>query len=390
MSVLPFNEVLRLARLARENLSTAIVENVPSANAEAVCAEMSIKEEPKEEPLTAEEIQAILNKYKNPHAQIKKNLQFDGAVVIDRLKAVGLDPFPIDLDERTLHSGFNRYYIHDLYGGNPSETFPRPAKEKFKFTGINDLMCLSLDWNPHAPLNPGDPGLYFIECAASGAWPEIQRVFVKTCTKPKALWKHMGYYRMTPSESLSCEEFSRQPNIIKQTWANGILDKGWGCPVWTRIWLRRQNHGEPSPEEVEEICSNKLRLAEIKKTLRWQEISEAYVRGDEELGVWCMKCVGYDVEFQHSLVDNVGSYKPPEPGKKRKHQAEQEDTEAISVAEGLRTRKSSKATGKGTKGDSRAANTRSKRRQPDSDQEDYSEADIEQDDSTVRRGSGPL
>lgn len=180
-------------------------EAAPEIKGEASEVEAVIKAEPKEEPLSAEELAATLEKYRNPHAKIKKDTQFDGAMVTDRLKAIGFERYPIDMEERLQQFLFNRHYIHNLYGGSFVDTFPSPSDEKVAIHGLDDFMFITLDLHPHAPLNPGDPGLFLNMVPADGTWGnarQVVRVFVRLRDTPKALWQYSENYRMYPSESL--------------------------------------------------------------------------------------------------------------------------------------------------------------------------------------------
>ncbi|KAF9817669.1 hypothetical protein IEO21_03325 [Rhodonia placenta] len=217
VTVLPFREVMRRARRSHTSDFAQGEEAAPEIKGEASEVEAVIKAEPKEEPLSAEELAATLEKYRNPHAKIKKDTQFDGAMVTDRLKAIGFERYPIDMEERLQRFLFNRHYIHNLYGGSFVDTFPSPSDEKVAIHGLNDFMFITLDLHPHAPLNPGDPGLFLNMVPADGTWGnarQVVRVFVRLRDTPKALWQYSGNYRMYPSESLTREEFARQPPLV--------------------------------------------------------------------------------------------------------------------------------------------------------------------------------
>lgn len=316
VTVLPFREVMRRARRSHTSDFAQGEEAAPEIKGEASEVEAVIKAEPKEEPLSAEELAATLEKYRNPHAKIKKDTQFDGAMVTDRLKAIGFERYPIDMEERLQQFLFNRHYIHNLYGGSFVDTFPSPSDEKVAIHGLDDFMFITLDLHPHAPLNPGDPGLFLNMVPADGTWGnarQVVRVFVRLRDTPKALWQYSENYRMYPSESL---ERSLLDNHRWRSWGMRILQHGFGIDVRARVYARREYHREPTLEEMEELVSD-ARLREIASYLSWQEISAAYERNEEEIGVWCKKCVGYDVEFQRLLVDNADRFTPPAGKRKR-------------------------------------------------------------------------
>jgi len=47
-----------------------------------------------------------------------------------------------------------------------------------------------------------------------------------------------------------------------------------------------------------------------------EEVSQAFLSGEESIVVWTMKCVGYDVDFQQNLVEKLPTYVPKTPGQK--------------------------------------------------------------------------
>ncbi|KAH9913061.1 uncharacterized protein B0H18DRAFT_825355, partial [Fomitopsis serialis] len=248
-----------------------------------------------------------------PIAKIKKDSQFTWKTVADRMKVVGLDPYRIDLDEPTLRFMFNRYYLHNLYGGSFVDTFPHPAPQKAQVHLLSDFMCLVLELNPHAPVNPGDPGLFFGTRRADGEGDferSIFRVFVRVQDKP-ALWGYMGQYRMYVSESLTSDEFALQPLAVRRTWGQDILEKSWGDVVMFRVGFRKEHHREPSRDEISAVVEDKDRVVAARRKVTWEDIVAAYERGEEAIGVWAMKCVSYDIQFQRVLARNYKYFTPP-------------------------------------------------------------------------------
>ncbi|KAI0915525.1 hypothetical protein AcV5_003722 [Taiwanofungus camphoratus] len=274
----------------------------------------------KHEDMTEEEAKMAFSRLGNPAAKIKKDSQFDYKFVTDRLRTVGLAGLPIVLDDTTLRFTFSRYYISNLYGGSFVSTFPAISEEKYSTHGINDFMMLPVNNHPHAPLNPGDPGLYFSPLSDYWHWPEIQRVFVMI--RPGE-WLHVGFYKMYPSEPLTALEWGKQERSVRKAWSEQILEMDWGVAIRVRVYWRQSHEGEPTEEEMEEMCSDRNFYQSIKSNLTWEDISNAYATGQEQLGVWCMKCVGYDTEFQRFLVENVRSYVPPSRKKKSNNREEE-------------------------------------------------------------------
>ena len=147
-----------------------------------------------------------------PKAKIKRNFAFDYETVCDRLRAIGAtEKFPIKLDEATQHHTFHRYYISGLYGGGTVDTFPRVDKEKARVHGIDNFCFPCLDFNPHAPVNPGDPGLFFEAGLVDRPLPNM-RTFVRLSA---GKWLYCGTYQFIPSQSLTPQEFQRQPNKVR-------------------------------------------------------------------------------------------------------------------------------------------------------------------------------
>lgn len=125
---------------------------------------------------------------------------------------------------------------------------------------------------------------------------------------------------------------------VRKAWSEQILEMDWGVAIRVRVYWRQSHEGEPTEEEMEEMCSDRNFYQSIKSNLTWEDISNAYATGQEvrksplaylacfivlqQLGVWCMKCVGYDTEFQRFLVENVGSYVPPSRKKKSNNREE--------------------------------------------------------------------
>jgi len=269
-------------------------------------------------PISDEQLQEAASQWKNPIAKIKKDSQFTWRVVADRISVVGLERYPTGLDEETLRFIFNRHYLHHLYGGSFVDTFPRPIRLKVQFHGLDDFMCLRLDYNPHAPVNPGDPGLLFTyrsadrlgKCAAG-----LNRVFVRIQASP-ALWQYMGQYRLYQSEPLTKAEFSSQSSMVRKTWARDVLKRSKGDDIAARVYLRKTNHREPSLGEVNNVLQTKQKLKAAKSRLTWADIVSAYERGEEEIRVYAMKCVAYDADFQRTLARNYKHFTPPQQNSK--------------------------------------------------------------------------
>ncbi|KZT74567.1 hypothetical protein DAEQUDRAFT_720749 [Daedalea quercina L-15889] len=272
--------------------------------------------------LSEEDLKGAVSQLKNPAIKMKKDSLFTWKVVTDRLQLVGLARHPIAVNDATRDFTFNRHYLHNLYGGSFVDTFLHPESLKVQFTGVDDFMCLRLDYNPHAPVNPGDPGLLFTYRSAdrfAKYAARVNRVFVRTKASP-ALWQYMGQYRLYTSESLTKDEFASQPPVVRKTWAKAVLTRKQGGDICTRVHLRKIHGKEPAQGEVSKVAQEKKSLKQAKNQLTWSDIAAAYERGEEEIRVYAMKCVGYDAKFQSILAQNYKNFSPPTGKQKPKFQ----------------------------------------------------------------------
>ena len=95
----------------------------------------------------------------------------------------------------------------------------------------------------------------------------------------------------------------------------------WGLDCLVRIYLRSTLRREPSEEEIGDVLNDKNKRKTISNKVTERQIIDAFGRGDEVgvrhlsharcndirlkvLGVYCMKCIGYDVTWQQFLVDH--------------------------------------------------------------------------------------
>ncbi|KAH9949174.1 hypothetical protein B0H21DRAFT_820363 [Amylocystis lapponica] len=307
IQIRPFAEVQREQIAARR-----LAREVDAQRSQPQGSTGSIKPEPldeslfqdpgedqkKSEPMSEEEIRRAVAGLNNPKFKIKEESQFDPLSVGYRLQTAGLkEPYRIALDKDTIDFPHHRYHIRDLYGGSAVSTFPDISEERVALHGLADFAFLSLDYNPHAPTKPGHSGLFFSSSPASGQWSTIERVFVRVHS---GIWIYCGQYKMRPSWSLATGEFKEQDEKVKKTWCRQILVKGWGASVRLGVWTRREYGREPTKADFADPDVHKRISAE----LTWQDISHAYESGEEQIGVWTMQCVGYDVEFQRFLVAN--------------------------------------------------------------------------------------
>lgn len=129
---------------------------------------------------------------------------------------------------------------------------------------------------------------------------------------------------------------------MKTRWALDILSKGWGTRVAARVYLRKTLGRNPTKEEEREV---RLRQDTAwKKTVAVEDIIRAYSVGEEvsihfehssktilfvakhlrftqEMGIHCMKCIGYDADFQNFIVSTYPQFLQDEKVRKREREA---------------------------------------------------------------------
>ncbi|KAL0947305.1 hypothetical protein HGRIS_013424 [Hohenbuehelia grisea] len=236
---------------------------------------------------------------RNPKVKIKKDSELSLDSVIPRLLRAGIDPhmpMPVDIDLDIRDLTFPREFISKLYGGNPQQTFPVISKKHIDRHGLNDFVFLNPIYNPHVAQIVGGPGLFF-EANSSPAfpWPKIQRVIIRL---DPSHWLYLGQYQLIPEASLTKEEWLPQKPQTKHRWAHKIRWCDWGRIFRSRITFRRQHGREPTSEEQQTRLDSKQKFDGVTE----EEIRSAMDEGLEYLTVWCMKCVGYDSDFQRNLA----------------------------------------------------------------------------------------
>jgi len=193
------------------------------------------------------------------------------------------------------------------YGGNTQDTIPDIGASHLQAHGLDDFMYLSLDFNPNAPTFPGFPGFFSSMGPSDGqSWPTIQRTFIR---KAPNKWLYIGQYELSPAMSLTPEEFELQPAKVKNTWSWKILKKDWATGVRVSIILRRRLGREPKNEEIEAALATNHKYYDITQ----EEIIGAFERGEETIGLWFMKCIDYDEDFQRRIARKFPTWVPPPP-----------------------------------------------------------------------------
>lgn len=143
-------------------------------------------------------------------------LAFSLDTVRERMQRIGIEPFPIppDIDAAMVDAYFSRWYLCNVYGGSPVDTFPTIRKELLDKHGLDDFMYPNLDMNPFGPQIPGSPGLFF-GIATPGEIEDSEdiddsRAYRVISRLEAGKWQYQGQYRMAFALPLSPQEWSVQ------------------------------------------------------------------------------------------------------------------------------------------------------------------------------------
>jgi hypothetical protein len=105
---------------------------------------------------------------------------------------------------------FTRYYISALLGGDAFSTMPSISK-KFKH-GYN-LICMNYNFNPSAPRQPGQNGLFMtgFPFRPGGSYDKTYHIFIKQATN---CWQFFGVYKMQHVAEITLEEWLFESDIV--------------------------------------------------------------------------------------------------------------------------------------------------------------------------------
>jgi hypothetical protein len=137
--------------------------------------------------------------------------------VFYRLNLIGHDRFDIQLEPELLDTTVTRDFMSKNFGGNTERTFPTIGKQWTH--GINNFMFANPNYNPHAPRNPGDPGLYYTSRSRDHAhhdgpvWHKLQIVFFRVGANR---WSYCGLYKFTTAPPLTKEEWLQQSEKVSR------------------------------------------------------------------------------------------------------------------------------------------------------------------------------
>ncbi|KIJ62787.1 hypothetical protein HYDPIDRAFT_29938 [Hydnomerulius pinastri MD-312] len=234
-------------------------------------------------------------------AKVKKEEVMSDDVVHRRLALIGHATYNVRLDPVIRDVTTTRLFTSSKWGGNTQETFPFIGKPFLDRHGLDDFMYLNLLYNPHAPRWPGAPGLFFgssVRGADADEWPKIQRTIVRLKTN---VWLYVGQYKCTPAPSLTSDEWRAQAPRVQQTWVSKIMTQGWGKIIRANIILQRRLQRDPTLQELHDAVQSNEAFS-----VSADAIYQAFEEGHAVLRSWCMKCTGYDENFQREIAAGNG------------------------------------------------------------------------------------
>ncbi|KAA1471611.1 hypothetical protein DENSPDRAFT_929708 [Dentipellis sp. KUC8613] len=153
-----------------------------------------------------------------------------------------------------------------------------------------------------APKLPGGAGLFLSIQPKDFAWPAEERLFFTSVARgPK---QYLGQYKLMdlPNPRLSRENWLALPDAAQDLWVRRIASSKIPSVqrMRTRVVLRDWWQAEPSESEVNRAFQDKNREEPMQQVIR-----RALDNGKENLYVWGMQCVGYDIPFMELIRDKM-------------------------------------------------------------------------------------
>ncbi|THH19020.1 hypothetical protein EW146_g2073 [Bondarzewia mesenterica] len=175
-----------------------------------------------------------------------------------------------------------------------------PTPESFPgFLALNNISC------PNLPTQPGQPGLCFAflrsakDMMTSSGDAGVYLV-VRMSTKA---WLYMGQYRAANPFFLTREEWTSQPDEVRQAWAKYVATSS--RPAMNLMQLRAQIHlsilldREPTEEKLGLFMRNKRVL--VKDGIPIRDVINAWDHGWAMMKISAIECIGYDAEYQSRI-----------------------------------------------------------------------------------------
>ncbi|KAF9255096.1 hypothetical protein L218DRAFT_377287 [Marasmius fiardii PR-910] len=303
----------------------------------------------KEEEIGEEYARRILQERpRNKDLKVKKKLQ-DLEVLPLTIAAALLKDIPnyeVEIEDPDIDTGLpvSREFLVDLYGGNSQRVFPSLSSDNMrKMTNdrfaTHQWACMTSALNPYLPSLPGVSGLVFTtrdledDLSPVEYWKMgVCRVF--SLLEPKK-WLYVGHYEFEYGKTLTPDEWKNLPYEVRKDWIKQICGKnGRWRDKRIRIFLRNRPGKNRQFGAIEYLG---LMASKEDRKATPEQVNEAFLRGEEAIVAWKMKCVDYEEGFQGKLSREFPNWTPPVRdksggrGKSRKVAGSEDESESESA-----------------------------------------------------------
>ncbi|TDL18399.1 hypothetical protein BD410DRAFT_793297 [Rickenella mellea] len=226
--------------------------------------------------------------------------------LFERLAAAGIAPLEVNVATKLLDATITRKFLSNICGGRMQSTFSDPdAKREYgKNRSAKTFVRLVQEFNGYAPQKPGMPGLFFGN-SRYHVWPVSQeQVFTRLRSGD---WLYQGDYEFIRCQSMTCAEYLLQTDGFRTSWSNRCQSAKWATYIRATIALREELHREPTGIEVDARIAAIAADRSIDKVTT-NQIDTAFACGEEVIGIWAMKCIGYDASFKHTMIEQFNNW----------------------------------------------------------------------------------
>ncbi|KAG7092142.1 hypothetical protein E1B28_008515 [Marasmius oreades] len=219
----------------------------------------------------------------------------------------------------------SRAFLSNVFGGNTQRVFPTLSKKNLRKMedegfALDQWACMTSALNPFLPTLPGVHGLFFALRELHDDLSPIEYWKLGVCRVfsflDQSKWLYVGHYEFSYGKTLTPDDWKNLPLEVREDWIGAICSKNKRRrDKRIRIHLRNRP-GHNRQFEAEEY----LRLMNSKedRTVTPEQVNEAFVRGEEAIIAWKMKCVNYEEEFQRKLTSEFPRWTPPVTEKSRR------------------------------------------------------------------------
>ncbi|KAH8829945.1 hypothetical protein DL96DRAFT_1591021, partial [Flagelloscypha sp. PMI_526] len=255
--------------------------------------------------------------------------------------------------EKTIYTyqTVRRDYMSDVWGGSAHSTFPNIAEARWKRHGQRYWCYASLELHPRTPRDPGIAGFWLSPVDIIFFGEEDKKAQVSQRSKRRAdvhrvyrdekgeimiysyfvgigngEWMYLGRYTQERLDDLETAEWRDEVSIVtKKAWARIIKSDDWGRDCRITISFRREHNGRnPTREEFEAQRAEGHKFTNV----NIEEIVKAFDDGDETMGMWMMRPVGYDAAFSEQIITGNDARRPEFAAKARERAEKAKATRA--------------------------------------------------------------